>query len=428
MHFTKSSRNASVTSDFLLTAECRNIGGEWKRSFLQLDAVLGNADGSFEVEGRDFSKSAKDVFLKEEGGSTILHANLRKKDGAWEETSFNLDVIVANRNGILCVDKSMIQPPGELVTCDALERLVGDCTETANDLKKQIHNQLEKEAKTASQSINTAFRSIQQMQEVLSDGGAYAYKQDFRPEAAHLGFLFSDATGQWSQLEDAMGTASQRIEDFQRTKLQSVSAEVEAAESKIAAEVDGTLLKQKEAKDHLASLSERISQHQKEYADATNQRHDATVRTVGFSVASAFLPFLIPLAINASEERGDWDNRAVELQDTINEASCLRDRLDGLQIGLERALQAAKQSSEKCQRLREELASLPDELSGLEKRIHEKKCKMTEYSQVLSEAETSGVTAFQYSQTLAEGREILEEVLRVRKDFDLDNLDILLQF
>ncbi|GME56211.1 Glutamine-serine-proline rich protein [Neofusicoccum parvum] len=347
MHFTKSSRSASVTSDFLLTAECRNIGGEWKRSFLQLDAVLGNADGSFEVEGRDFSKSAKDVFLKEEGGSTILHASLRKKDRTWEETSFNLDVIVANRNGILCVDKSMIQPPGELVTCDALERIVGDCTETANDLKKQIHNQLEKEAKAASQSINTAFRSIQQMQEVLSDGGAYTYKQDFRPEAAHLGFLFSDATGQWSQLEDAMGTASQRIEDFQRTKLQSVSAEVEAAESKIAAEVDGTLLKQKEAKDHLQSLSERISQHQKD---------------------------------------------------------------------------------EKCQRLREELASLPDELSGLEKRIHEKKCKMTEYSQVLSEAETSGVTAFQYSQTLAEGREILEEVLRVRKDFDLDNLDILLQF
>lgn len=101
MSFTKSSRNVSITSDFLLSAECKQINGEWKRSYLQLNGILGNADGSFHIESRDFAKSAKDVFVKEESGSTILHATLRKKDQSWKETFLNLDVIVANRNGVL---------------------------------------------------------------------------------------------------------------------------------------------------------------------------------------------------------------------------------------------------------------------------------------------------------------------------------------
>lgn len=122
------------------------------------------------------------------------------------------------------------------------------------------------------------------MQEALSDGGAYAHKEDFRPEAGHLGFLLKDATGQWSQMDDAVGTASQEIKEFQHTKLHGVLAELEAAEGKIAAEVDGTILKQKEAKDHLQSLGEQIGGHQKEHKNALNQRHDAWARTVGFSV------------------------------------------------------------------------------------------------------------------------------------------------
>ncbi|KAK7708311.1 hypothetical protein SLS57_009045 [Botryosphaeria dothidea] len=387
MSFTKSSRNVSVTSDFLLTAECKQFDGQHKRSFVQLDPVLGNADGSFHVEGRDFSKSAKDVHVKEESGSTFLHASLRRKDGTWQDTSFNLDVIVANRNGVLFIDKSTIQPPTGAVTYDELERLVEDCRRTANDLKKQIHEKLLEESHTASQSVNTAFKGIEQMQEALSDGGAYAHKEDFRPEAGHLGFLLKDATGQWSQMDDAVGTASQEIKEFQHTKLHDVLAELEAAEGKIAAEVDGTTLKQKEAKDHLQSLGEQI----------------------------------------ASGERESWDKRAHELEDTIKEASCLRDRLDGLQIGLESSLHTANQSSERCRKLRAEVGKLSDDLRSLEERIHDKKCKMTEYAQTLSEAETDGVTAFQYSQTLQEGREILEEVLRVREAFDPEKLQILLQ-
>lgn len=129
----------------------------------------------------------------------------------------------------------------------------------------------------------------------------------------------------------------------------------------------------------------------------------------------------------SSAERGEWDEQATELDNKIKDASCLRDRLDGLQIGLERVLQAANQSREKCRRLRAEVDGLPEELGGLEERIHEKKSIMTEYSQALGEAERSGVTAFQYSQTLQEGREILEEVLSVKEEFDPENLHILLQ-
>lgn len=122
------------------------------------------------------------------------------------------------------------------------------------------------------------------MQEALSDGGAYAYKQDFGPEAGHLGFLLRDATTQWARVEDAMASSIQQIRDFQHTKLGIVTAEIEAAERNVAAEVDGTMSKQKEAKDHLRFLQEQISEHQKEYANATGQRHDAALRTIGFSV------------------------------------------------------------------------------------------------------------------------------------------------
>ncbi|KAF9639482.1 Cyanovirin-N [Lasiodiplodia theobromae] len=428
MSFTKSSRDVSVTSDFLLTAECKQFDGHFRRSFVQLDPVLGNADGSFHVEGRDFSKSARNVCLKVEHGSTILHASLRKMDGSWEDTSFNLDVIVANRNGVLVIDTSTIQAPDGIVTCDTLEKLVEDCRQAAKELKSQTHDQLREESSGASQSINTAFKSIEQMQEALSDGGAYVDRQDFGPEAGHLGFLLSDATSQWSRMEDAVGNASQLIKDFQRTKLHSVIEEIEAAERKIAVDMDDTMLKQKEAKDHLQSLGDQIGQHQKEHTTALNERHDAAMRTIGFSIASVIVPFVfIPLAVQASSERESWDKRAIELENTITETSCLKDRLDGFQIGLERALQTASQSSEKCRRLRAEVKTISEELDGLEGRIHEKKCTMTEYVQTLKDAESDGVTALEYSQTLQEGREILQEVLRVKEDFDPEKLQIMLQ-
>ncbi|KAH7047436.1 CVNH domain-containing protein [Macrophomina phaseolina] len=298
MSFTKTSRSISVTSDFLLTAECQAIGGEWKRSFLQLDKALGNADGEFRVESQDFSRSASDVVLKEENGSTILHARLRRRDQSWRKASFNLDAIVANRNGVLCVDTSYTRPPSEAVTCSSLEKLVADCRQTADDLKKQVYDQLAQEASAASQSVSTAFKGIQQMQEVLSDGGAYAYNQHFQQESEHLRFLLRDAVSQWSRMEDAMGAASQKVKEFQDADLQSVTAEIEAAEKRIAEEVYAAKLKQKEARDHLETLCKQIGQHQEEHKNALDQRHDAWARTVGFSIASVVVPFVfIPLAV-----------------------------------------------------------------------------------------------------------------------------------
>ncbi|KKY22557.1 putative glutamine-serine-proline rich [Diplodia seriata] len=423
MSFTKSSRGISVTPDFQLSAECKQINGHFKRSSVRLDPVLGNADGSFHVEGRDFSKSARDVSLKVENGSTILHASLRRKDGAWQETALNLDVIVANRNGSLVIDTSTIQSPDGAVTCDALEKLVEECRQAATDLKNQIRDQLTRESNQASQSVNTAFKGIAQMQEALNDGGAYADRQHFQPEAGHLRFLLSDATGQWSKVEDAVGTASQHIKGFQRTKLHSVIAEIEATERKIAADVDRTMLEQKETKIHLESLSDQIGQHQKEHSTALDQRHDAWART-----ASVLVPFVfIPLAVEASDERAQWDKQVTDLENAITETSCLRDRLDGLQIGLERALQTANQGSERCRRLRADVGTLSEELDGLEERIHDKKCMMTDYVQTLREAESDGVTALEYSQTLQEGREILQEVLYVKQEFDPEKLHVMLQ-
>ncbi|KAL1629033.1 hypothetical protein SLS54_001725 [Diplodia seriata] len=129
----------------------------------------------------------------------------------------------------------------------------------------------------------------------------------------------------------------------------------------------------------------------------------------------------------ASDERAQWDKQVTDLENAIKETSCLRDRLDGLQIGLERALQTANQGSERCRRLRADVGTLSEELDGLEERIHDKKCMMTDYVQTLREAESDGVTALEYSQTLQEGREILQEVLYVKQEFDPEKLHVMLQ-
>src|SRR4051812_43906272 len=94
---------------------------------------------------------------------------------------------------MMCRDTSYTRPPSEAVTCSSLEKLVADCRQAADDLKKQVYDQLAQEASAASQSVSTAFKGIQQMQEVLSDGGAYAYNQQFQQESEHLRFLLRDA-------------------------------------------------------------------------------------------------------------------------------------------------------------------------------------------------------------------------------------------
>ncbi|EKG14459.1 hypothetical protein MPH_08308 [Macrophomina phaseolina MS6] len=72
-------------------------------------------------------------------------------------------------------------------------------------------------------------------------------------------------------MHSVVGAVSQEIREFEHTKLHDVIAETEAAKGKVAAEVDGTMLKLKEAKDSLQSFSEQIGGYQKEHKNASDR-------------------------------------------------------------------------------------------------------------------------------------------------------------
>lgn len=118
----------------------------------------------------------------------------------------------------------------------------------------------------------------------------------------------------------------------------------------------------------------------------------------------------------ASNEREDWGKRRDEFKEKINHAKAVQETQQSLSRRLEEAVEAAKKSKDKCFALRKQTDTLATDLKHFETRIHELKRNMTSFSLNLRKAETNAVTAFQYSQTLEEGRTILNEALRLRSE------------
>jgi hypothetical protein len=65
---------------------------------LNLDSVIGNANGQFDLSGRDFSKSARNVKLTADGW---LIAELRTESGKWNKTGIWLEEWLQIDNGEL---------------------------------------------------------------------------------------------------------------------------------------------------------------------------------------------------------------------------------------------------------------------------------------------------------------------------------------
>lgn len=118
----------------------------------------------------------------------------------------------------------------------------------------------------------------------------------------------------------------------------------------------------------------------------------------------------------ASNEREDWGKRRDEFKEKINHAKTVQETQQSLLRRLEEAVEAAKKSKDKCFALRKQTDTLATDLKHFETGIHELKRNMTSFSLNLRKAETNAVTAFQYSQTLEEGRTILNEALRLRSE------------
>ncbi len=96
MAFTLSSTKLSLDGA-ILTANCRASSGTWSTSSLDLNGYLGNLNGAFNMDRRDFTKSAYDIQLH----GNLLRARLKDYSGAWVDAIFNLDLCVANHDGSL---------------------------------------------------------------------------------------------------------------------------------------------------------------------------------------------------------------------------------------------------------------------------------------------------------------------------------------
>ncbi|KAI1467819.1 CNVH-domain-containing protein [Daldinia caldariorum] len=98
MAFSQSSRDLRLDKpDCTLHATCRTPAKTEQKSRLDLDTILGNSNGRFEVGSSNFSKSATEIRLE----GTILSARLRDKDGVEREDTINLDAVLENVNGKL---------------------------------------------------------------------------------------------------------------------------------------------------------------------------------------------------------------------------------------------------------------------------------------------------------------------------------------
>jgi len=81
----------------VLVAACWRQGGVWLWSQLDLNFHIGNDNGKFRWEGKDFAKSAREIHLQ----GTILHAQLANRRGLWCPSSIDLNARIANMDGSL---------------------------------------------------------------------------------------------------------------------------------------------------------------------------------------------------------------------------------------------------------------------------------------------------------------------------------------
>ncbi|KAI4151312.1 MAG: hypothetical protein LQ340_003581 [Diploschistes diacapsis] len=143
MSFHRSSSAFEVIGSQLF-ADCRNTSGIYCPSSLDLDLHLGNKNGAFDWNGKNFSKSARDVHFISNGSSFILHATLRNRNGAWREAKTDLSDRLANHNGKLVYiggarDGSRgIGPFDDLIDSDPFAATFSGLKDFAQDLTESL--------------------------------------------------------------------------------------------------------------------------------------------------------------------------------------------------------------------------------------------------------------------------------------------------
>ncbi|KAI1337341.1 heterokaryon incompatibility protein-domain-containing protein [Xylariaceae sp. FL0016] len=91
--------------NFILHADCLQDDGTYKESSIDLNDFLGNEDGRFQLFGKEFALTAKQ-FRRRKG--VILEAELQNRRVEWQKSEVDLDLLIANHHGQLCVLSSAV--------------------------------------------------------------------------------------------------------------------------------------------------------------------------------------------------------------------------------------------------------------------------------------------------------------------------------
>ncbi|RPB15491.1 Cyanovirin-N [Morchella conica CCBAS932] len=89
-----------------LVCEARRKDNTWTRAELDLDTILGNSDGKFDISGGGtaFTQSARNIKMKHGGAGgdhPILTAELKDMKGEWRAGEVDLLEVLKNVNGAL---------------------------------------------------------------------------------------------------------------------------------------------------------------------------------------------------------------------------------------------------------------------------------------------------------------------------------------
>ena len=87
-----------------LSAECRKINGAYENTTINLDDYIGNLDGTLSWGDHLFSRTCKDIYLGQllSNREYVINASCEKRDGyTYEATEINLDDHIANIDGAL---------------------------------------------------------------------------------------------------------------------------------------------------------------------------------------------------------------------------------------------------------------------------------------------------------------------------------------
>ncbi|KAF8538624.1 Cyanovirin-N [Trichophaea hybrida] len=99
-NFHTSAHDIELKHGHKLKCKLRNSSGNVVESSIDLDEIIGNSDGWFKWDSANFSKSARNISLKE--GGKKLEADLPTADGGYRERQgIMLSDRIENRDGNL---------------------------------------------------------------------------------------------------------------------------------------------------------------------------------------------------------------------------------------------------------------------------------------------------------------------------------------